>query len=54
MDGRAITSGNVDLTAHSWFVDVVEGLAAKYGLPDDIVIESGLKADPVYAKISHG
>lgn len=35
----------------SWFVDVVIGLAEKYELPSDIVIESELKADPVYANI---
>ena len=35
----------------SWFIDVVKGLSDKYALPDDIVVESELKADPVYAKI---
>jgi hypothetical protein len=35
----------------SWFLDVVTGLCDKYGLPAGIVVESELKADPVYAKI---
>lgn len=35
----------------SWFLDIVTGLCDKYGLPADIVAESELKADPVYAKI---
>jgi hypothetical protein len=35
----------------SWFLDVVTGLCNKYGLPAGIVVESELKADPVYAKI---
>ena len=37
--------------SESWFFDVVKGLADKYGLPSDIVVESELKADPVYANI---
>ena len=35
----------------SWFVDVVKGLVDKYGLSSGIVVESELKADPVYANI---
>jgi len=35
----------------SWFLDVVTGLCEKYGLPAGIVVESELKAAPVYAKI---
>jgi hypothetical protein len=35
----------------SWFLDVVNGLCEKYGLPAGIVVESELRADPVYAKI---
>ena len=34
-----------------WFVDVVRKLAYKYGLPQNIVVDSELKADPIYAKI---
>ena len=35
----------------SWFVDVIARLCDKYGLPGNNVVESELKADPVYAKI---
>jgi hypothetical protein len=35
----------------SWFLGVVIGLCEKYGLQADTVVESELKADPVYAKI---
>jgi hypothetical protein len=44
---------NIVVTPYSdsWFVDVVTGLAEKYELPSGIVIESELKADPVYANI---
>lgn len=35
----------------SWFVEVVRGLCNKYGLPASIVVESELKADPIYSKI---
>lgn len=35
----------------SWFVDVVKGLSDNYASLGSIVMESELKADPVYAKI---
>jgi hypothetical protein len=44
---------NIVVTPYSepWFVDIVTSVAEKYGLPSGIVIESELKADPVYANI---
>ena len=37
--------------ANSWFKDVVTCLVEKYELPIGLVIESELKADPIYANI---
>ncbi len=44
---------NIVVTPYSdpWFVNVIKELANKYELPKDIVIESELKIDPVYANI---
>lgn len=35
----------------SWCFDVVTKLIKQYGLPADVVVESELRRDPVYAKI---
>jgi hypothetical protein len=37
--------------AEPWFFEVVKGLCTRYGFPESKLVESELKADPVYAKI---
>jgi Protein of unknown function (DUF2971) len=44
----------VSPASRPWFFDVVRTLAAMYAFPGDIVVESELKLDPAYARISRG